>query len=232
MTITDENGKPERGADDNRKPRSDGEQSRERLLLTAIRLFAERGFANSSTRDIALAAGANVAAISYYFGDKAGLYRACFTDQSAGPEKDIATFVQPHFTLRQSLQGFYAQLMAQMGQGDLAQMCMRLWFREMLEPTGLWAEEIDHGIKPVHLALVDLLARHLGLVAPDDETHRLAFSIAGLGLQVMITRDVIESIRPQLLATPEAIVAWSAQLVDYAEAMVDAQGRRLQQGKA
>ncbi|MET3132527.1 AcrR family transcriptional regulator [Oxalobacteraceae bacterium GrIS 1.11] len=232
MTSQDDNIKPERGADDSRKPRSDGAQSRERLLLTAIRLFAERGFANSSTRDIALAAGANVAAISYYFGDKAGLYRACFNNHSAGPQKDIEMFDQPHFTLRQSLEGFYAQLMVQMGQGDLAQLCMRLWFREMLEPTGLWAEEIVHGIQPVHLALVGVLARHLGVAKAGDALHRLAFSIAGLGLHIMITRDVIESIRPQLLATPEAFERWSATLADYALALVGAEQTRLHKGIA
>ena len=58
--------------DDTRKTRSDGAQSRERLLLAAMRLFAEQGFATTSTREIALAAGTNIASISYYFGDKAG----------------------------------------------------------------------------------------------------------------------------------------------------------------
>ena len=41
-------------------------------------LFAQQGFAKTSTREIAEAAGTNIAAISYYFGDKAGLYRAVF----------------------------------------------------------------------------------------------------------------------------------------------------------
>ncbi|UUZ52824.1 TetR family transcriptional regulator [Massilia sp. H-1] len=66
---------PEEG----RKSRSDGVQSRERLLLTTMRLFAEQGFARTSTREIALAASTNIASISYYFGDKVGLYRAAFT---------------------------------------------------------------------------------------------------------------------------------------------------------
>lgn len=53
-----------------KKSRADGEQSRERLLLASMRLFAEQGYSRASTREIALAAGVNVAAISYYFGDK------------------------------------------------------------------------------------------------------------------------------------------------------------------
>jgi len=45
----------------------------------------EQGFAKTSIREIALAAQANVASISYYFGDKAGLYRAVFSDPRTNP---------------------------------------------------------------------------------------------------------------------------------------------------
>ncbi|MGH9804053.1 MAG: CerR family C-terminal domain-containing protein [Candidatus Acidiferrales bacterium] len=45
-----------------------------RLLEAAEKLFAERGFADTSIRDLAEAAGVNVAAVNYYFGDKDRLY--------------------------------------------------------------------------------------------------------------------------------------------------------------
>eukprot|EP01032_Pedospumella_encystans_P003349 gene3349-3954_t len=95
-----------------KKSRADGEQSRERLLLASMRLFAEQGYSRASTREIALAAGVNVAAISYYFGDKAGLYKAAFTAISPAPADNIAMFDQPHFTLRESLEGFFKQMLA------------------------------------------------------------------------------------------------------------------------
>ena len=60
-----------------RKPRTDGVEARARLLHTALKLFAQKGFAKTSTREIARAAGTNLAAIAYYFGDKTGLYSAC-----------------------------------------------------------------------------------------------------------------------------------------------------------
>jgi AcrR family transcriptional regulator len=98
--------------DDGRKPRSDGEQSRIRLLQAATRLFGNQGYSRTSTREIAQAAGANVAAISYYFGDKAGLYQACFAAMCEPAPDNIAQFDQPHYTLRQSLDGYYRQLLA------------------------------------------------------------------------------------------------------------------------
>ena len=67
-----------------RPTRSDGEESRERLLQAGLRLFAHQGFNKTSTRELAEAANVNVAAISYYFGDKLGLYRAVFFE-AKGP---------------------------------------------------------------------------------------------------------------------------------------------------
>ncbi|NLP42006.1 MAG: TetR/AcrR family transcriptional regulator [Veillonellaceae bacterium] len=51
-------------------------QSRERLLEIAAGLFARKGYAAVSIREIALAAGVNSALISYYFNGKQGLYQA------------------------------------------------------------------------------------------------------------------------------------------------------------
>ena len=214
-------------AEDGRKPRSDGEQSRERLLHSAIRLFAEQGYANTSTRELAQAAGTNVAAISYYFGDKAGLYRAVFAQYAVDPQVKIARYDQPHFTLRLSLEGFYAQLLAPMLQSGLVRDCLRLWFREVLEPTGLWAREFEQNIRPEHEALARVLARHLGAPEDSDDMHRLAFSIAAMALQQMIAGDVLRALRPQLLATPQATQVWLARMVDYALAMAEVERQRL-----
>lgn len=53
-------------------------QTRQRILDAAERLFALHGPERASTRDITAAAGANVGAISYYFGSKEGLVFAAF----------------------------------------------------------------------------------------------------------------------------------------------------------
>ncbi|MEO7953038.1 MAG: CerR family C-terminal domain-containing protein [Polaromonas sp.] len=207
-------------AAEQRRQRSDGAEARLLLLHAALRLFAEKGFAKTSTREIALAAGANLAAISYYFGDKAGLYRAAFTEPMGCTESDMTLLDQPNLSLRQSLHGFMTGFIAPMKQGELVQQCIRLHFREMLEPTGVYAEEIDNGIKPAHAALVALLGRHLNLPQADDSLHRLAFSIAGLAVQLFVTRDIVQVIRPRLL-DPEGIDTWLDQMVNYAEAMVN-----------
>ena len=208
-----------------RRQRSDGAEARGQLLLAALRLFAEKGFSKTSTRDIAQAAGANVASISYYFGDKAGLYRSVFTEP-LGACDDISRYQPAHLSLRQALEGFIAGFLEPLKLGDLAQQLTRLHFREMLEPTGLWDEQINLQIKPAHAALVEVLARHLGVTKIDDDVHRLAFSITGLAMQVFISRDVIDSVRPQLIASPKAIDLWASRLADYAEALIAVEAAR------
>lgn len=54
--------------------RADGERTRERVIAVALPLFAELGYAGTSIRRVADAAGVNVATLAYHFDGKEGLY--------------------------------------------------------------------------------------------------------------------------------------------------------------
>jgi TetR/AcrR family transcriptional regulator, regulator of cefoperazone and chloramphenicol sensitivity len=209
-----------------RAPRAEGLESRQRLLHAALRLFAEQGFAKTSIRDIALAAQTNVAAISYYFGDKTQLYRCAFTEPMGSCQDSIARFDQKGMTLAQSLRAVLAEFVEPLKQDELVRLCVRLHMREMVEPTGVWAQEIDNGIKPTHTALVALLCRQFKLKRADADVHRLAFSIVGLGVNMLVSRDVVQALKPQLLATPKAIDQYASSLLQYALAMVASEAQR------
>jgi TetR/AcrR family transcriptional regulator, regulator of cefoperazone and chloramphenicol sensitivity len=195
-------------------------------MLAALRLFANQGYAKTSTRELAEAASVNVASISYYFGDKAGLYRAVCLDAVGPPEDDIARFADPELTLAQVLQGFYEGFLQPLREGAVASLCMKLHLREMLEPTGLGDRALFDGIQPVHDKLTEVLARHLGLAAPDLELKRLAVALAALGVYVHSGRSITEQIAPELYSGPHAIDDWSARLVHYGLAMVQAEALR------
>jgi AcrR family transcriptional regulator len=62
---------------------SDDQTTRERILVVAERLFAERGIGFVSVRDITTAARANTAAINYHFGSKDGLLEAIVVERAA-----------------------------------------------------------------------------------------------------------------------------------------------------
>lgn len=65
-----------------RRPKSSGidENTRADILTAARKVFAIRGFAGTSIREVAEAARVNKAMIYYYFKDKVDLYRAVLSD--------------------------------------------------------------------------------------------------------------------------------------------------------
>ncbi len=209
-----------------RPNRADGEAARGRLLHAALNLFAHQGYAKTSTREIAEAAGTNLAAIKYYFGDKAGLYRAVFFDLQSKPEEEIRRYGGEALSLRDALRGLYVGFLEPLKQGELTTLCMKLHMREMLEPTGLWSEEIERGIRPMHEALVAVLCRHVGVAEPDTELQRLAVCVTALGVHLHVGRDITEALAPALHDAPDALDRWLDALVMYAEAMVSAEVKR------
>ena len=64
-----------------KKKEENAHDTRQLLLDTATRLFAEQGYEGVSTRLLAKEAGVNMALIAYYFGSKEKLYEAIFEEQ-------------------------------------------------------------------------------------------------------------------------------------------------------
>src|SRR5258708_1407439 len=67
-----------------------GEDTRRRILDTAIEVFAAVGYEAASTRALAERAGVNLPAIPYYFGSKEGLYRAAIEQIVRGIDHRMA----------------------------------------------------------------------------------------------------------------------------------------------
>jgi len=77
-----------------------GDATRKRLIEAAIEIFAVSGFDGASTRMLAERAKANLGAIPYYFGSKAGLYRASAQYIADGlNEKMIGTVTEVELAL-------------------------------------------------------------------------------------------------------------------------------------
>ena len=56
-----------------RTPRPDGDATRALLLETAGQVFAERGFADGTSKEICERAGTPMASVNYHFGSREGL---------------------------------------------------------------------------------------------------------------------------------------------------------------
>lgn len=72
-----------------------------KLLAVATKLFADKGFAATSVKDISDAAQLNVSLISYHFGGKEGLFRACIEQFGRGRLETAKRLLQPATTLEE-----------------------------------------------------------------------------------------------------------------------------------
>lgn len=233
-TAPAEAGNPPAGKVDmsRRGSRRDGEASRERILHTALRLFALQGFKNTSTRDIAKAAQVNIASLNYYFGDKAGLYRATFSSlgrpahRQALAQHDTKGFSRPGIPLAQAMHEFVSEILQPLALGEMFLWGMRLLYREMVEPTGMWQEELDKNIKPVHAAMQRLLCREFDRLRPDADIERLSHAIIGMAVHVIIGYDVITQVSPQLLRDEAAVQRMADRIALFSCDLVHAELRR------
>jgi AcrR family transcriptional regulator len=87
------------------------ESRREEILAAATRLFAERGFDGTSTRDIAREAGAKHSLLFYHFRSKADLYLAAVLEQlehlAANVQTSLETTDDPAARLRAYVEVYY-----------------------------------------------------------------------------------------------------------------------------
>jgi AcrR family transcriptional regulator len=200
--------------------------ARSRLVMSALQLFAEKGYKAASTREICDAAGANISSIRYYFGDKAGLYRAAFTEPMGEAPCQANIEIYADLPLVEALACLFREFLEPLKKGEEFRLVMKLHFREMIEPTGAWQQEIDAEIKPQHEALVSLLKAHLRLQHTDIDVHRLAFAIIGMAVHFYVGQEVVSAIWPQVLNSPNAIDVLAERLAGYAVSMIEGEARR------
>ncbi len=206
------------------KKNAEGKDARSRLLHEALRLFAAQGFAKTSTRAIAQAAKVNISAIGYYFGDKQGLYQSAYYEPIANysPQLVAAQIVDEKASLQQGLQAFFEHMLVPFEQDDeVVGDCVRLYLREMVEPTDLLQTIVEQRIIPLHKALSELITRHLKLKKPDDEVSRLVFAIIAMPAQWIIGHDVVQVISPNLLKQRNAISKAVQSMTRHAVALIE-----------
>jgi TetR/AcrR family transcriptional regulator, regulator of cefoperazone and chloramphenicol sensitivity len=202
---------------------NDPNNARCRLIAAALELFAEKGFDSASTREICDKAGANLSAIKYYFCDKAGLYKAVFTEAMCERPCKIDVDSFAHLPMEEAFALFFYEFLKPLKKGEAVRLMIKLRFRELFEPTGAWQEMIDGEIKPQFQAITALLQRHLALEIVDLDLQCLATAILSMAVHYYVNYDVVSISTPALLADSDAIDTLAKRLSSYAVAMVKAE---------
>jgi len=154
-------------------------ETRARLLDAGARLFAERGFAPVTVRDICRRARANVAAVNYHFGGKHDLYTAVM--QSAIQTMQATTEAArtagegqaPEERLRTYVRVFVERLMGLGHDTWIHQLMMR----ELADPTPALDMVVEQVLKPRMTYLCGTIGELIGLAPDDLRVVRCAISV-------------------------------------------------------
>ena len=205
-----------------------GEQeTRERLLATAERLFADRGFRKVTVREICRAARANVAAVNYHFGDKLGLYREVL--QTAvdvmRSTSDAARQAGEGHPAEEQLRRFIAiyvhRLLASGGHSWLH----RLITREMNDPTPALDTLVEQGVRPRVEYLSGLIAEMIGCDRSDPRVLRCVASIQTQPI-AYLPNPIAARMGLAFKATPAHLDEVARHIADFSVAGVRAIGAR------
>ncbi|NBX65597.1 MAG: DUF1956 domain-containing protein [Proteobacteria bacterium] len=165
--------------------------TRRRLIDAGMELFGVNGFDATTTRALADAAGANLAAIPYHFGGKDGLYRAVAQAVIDGLNDQMGSFLDsvqremdagvgsPHqaMALIERLMADFAEVVLQRPEAD-NWVCFVM--REQMQPTEAFSILYDSPIKRMRDLFSKLLS-HVSGLEPDHVRIKLT-GIELLGL--------------------------------------------------
>jgi TetR/AcrR family transcriptional regulator, regulator of cefoperazone and chloramphenicol sensitivity len=218
---------PSRSAEPNGERAFDrGVLAREQLVAAATRIFAAKGYAPATTREIC------VAAIHYYFGDKEGLYRAVLMRPITEMAEAFGRFDDPALSFEESMRMFLGPFLGDLSQSadcsdGLDAQVMRVHLREMIDPSKVFQEVIEQIVVPAHNALAKVIARHCGLTRADADIHQLAFALVAMAHDYCMSRDFMKMLAPDVLNRPQAKKTILDRLVGYSRALLDHEiGRR------
>lgn len=182
--------------------------TRKHLLTAAAGVFAERGFRDATVREICRKAGANVAAISYHFGDKEALYSAVLRETAptpaGGPNAPLDTAdaaLSPEERFTRYIRDFLFRI-AEDGPDCLHS---RIMAREMIEPTRALDHLVNDFIRPQHQWFQGLIREITGPGFTAEEIRLIANSAISQVLFYKHCGAVIERLQGSALLSPSRL---------------------------
>lgn len=170
--------------------------TKSKLLEAAEELFARKGLTGVSIRELAQAAGANSALISYHFGGKEGLYEAVLEKQFSPIANILETGKGQRLTPAERIL-FYAQQVAVIH--SKAPFLTRFLMGEIINPTGCFEPVIRKYIQRVYLFLHDTLQEGIakGEFRSDLHPPSGVISLAGIMNFYFISQPIFKKIVPE-----------------------------------
>lgn len=154
-----------------------------RLIEVATGLFAEKGYEGTSVRDLAAAAGVNVAAVNYHFGSKEALYYECLRSCLA-PAGVMRLRMQEYLEAAQRAKTIKAVEMA-------LRLCIKTFLEELMHPDSKPSQlimreqstgspQFEQVVREFFLPIGTIFQQLICMLAPGLSQQRMFMVISGI----------------------------------------------------
>jgi AcrR family transcriptional regulator len=198
-------------------------ETRDLILNAAGPIFARRGFHATSVREITRAAGVNLAAINYHFGDKQELYvqtlmcahhaavKMVETTETGKPKEKLRDFIRRFLghLLDPSRPDWHGQLIA----------------REMAQPSAALDRLVEESIRPIGERIQAIVREIMDKNTHPTRVRRACFSVIGQCLYYVHCREMIVRIFPTERGVPHDIDALAEHIFQFSRAGIAAINR-------
>jgi AcrR family transcriptional regulator len=149
----------------------------DRLLDAAGVVFAGKGYHHATVAEICDRAGANIAAVNYYFRSKDNLYveawRQAFGRSVAAhpPDGGVAADAPAEDRFRGRIRALIQRV------ADPNSIEFEIIHKELANPTGLLSEPMSEAIEPIRRGMSGVIRELLGPDAPDEAVRLCEMSV-------------------------------------------------------
>lgn len=202
------------------EPNNRSEKTRIRLLNAASRIFAEKGFQESTVAEICKQADVNVAAINYHFGDKETIYleawRYSFRRELTQfpPDGGISQFSAPEERLAGRIRSLIERI------ADEQSHSFVILYREMVSPSRVLSKILDQELFPLRMQMLQLIRECLGFNADERRIQYCYASIIGQCFQLLWFRHSDNTVKYPGAPSLDDVEAFADHVVSFSLAGV------------
>lgn len=189
------------------RARADGEATRANIIEAAGQLFAERGYADTTSKAICERAHTNVAAVNYYFGSRDELYLALLREvhKRLMSMRFLQEIADSPLSAEEKLGVFLDGLVHAIV--DSNSWHTRLWAREILTPSPLLACVLREEAMPKFQVLGGIVSEITGLRPGTPALTCCVLSVLAPCLVLLMLDPCVESPLRQLFDQPAVELA-------------------------
>jgi TetR/AcrR family transcriptional regulator, regulator of cefoperazone and chloramphenicol sensitivity len=191
-----------------RASRPDGAATRQHLLEVAGRVFAERGFADATSKEISERAGTPMASVNYHFGSREALYEAALVEahrQVVGLD-ELASLAEDMSDPKAKLRAVLTRLVTLSTSADKPWGFL-LMLREVLSPSAAIPALVEKAVRPKAEFMLRVVGDALGLKPDDAAVQRVVlFTVLPCIAMMIAPKQIQAAVLPAAGKDRDAVV--------------------------